>query len=308
MRADLLRAAAGRPVLATPVMREADRTAMIAAPPTGQQAQTRPTARVAPPPRRGNAWVAVALTLLGVLAVGALGIGLYVANHNKTEVPVPDLKGRTAVDANQLVVSAKLKPEPSNVTDPSCTQNTVIDQNPAAQTKVNEGAPVQYRVCAGPGSTSVPQLKGLTKADAEAALKANNLVANFTTVSSGAPANTVIDSDPKSGTAVQANSTVRVTVSDGKLKNLPNVVNSSADDARGALQSAGFNNIKEVQRDTADPNKVGVVLDQDPNGNTTQDPTKITVTIFVGHLSTPTGGPTSAPPSPTATPSAKSGG
>src|SRR4051812_32237051 len=125
MRADLLRAAAGRPVLATPVMREADHTAMIASPSANRGASTQLTARVAPPPRRSNTWIAVALTLLGALAVAALGIGLVVANrHGQTLVPVPDLKDRTAAEANQLLVNAKLKPVSSNITDPACKPNT----------------------------------------------------------------------------------------------------------------------------------------------------------------------------------------
>src|SRR5436190_2388902 len=52
MRADVLRAAAGRPVMATPVMRDDERTAMIAPPPPRVGPATRPVARVAPPRRR----------------------------------------------------------------------------------------------------------------------------------------------------------------------------------------------------------------------------------------------------------------
>jgi len=48
MRADLLRAAAGRPVSAPPVMTEAERTAMMAPPPRAMTAPQRPVARVAP--------------------------------------------------------------------------------------------------------------------------------------------------------------------------------------------------------------------------------------------------------------------
>jgi serine/threonine-protein kinase len=280
--------------MATPVMREADRTAMIAAPPASRGGPpTRPTARVAPPPRRGSTWVAVALTLLGVLAIAALGIGLYVANNHKAEVP--DLKGHTAVEANQLVVDAKLKPEPSNITSSACTLDTVVNQNPGPNAQVNEGATVQYQVCVGPGDTTVPQLIGLSRAAADQALKANHLTGNFADVNSEAPAGTVVDANPKPATSVKENSVVQVSISRGNLKKVPPVVGKSAADARAALSQAGFK-FKEVPDDTNDPAQAGKVVTQDPDGNTTADPGKVTVTIFVGRVVAP-------PTTPSATPS-----
>ena len=305
MRADLLRAAAGRPVLATPVMSEQDRTAMISAPPVNRGGPpTRPTARVAPPPSRGNTWVAVALTLLGVLAVGALGLGLYVFNHNKTEVQVPDLNGLTAVQANQQLANAKLKPNPQNVTNPDCKQDTVTGQNPQAASKVDEGSTVSYTICVGPGSTTVPPLTGLSRDNADATLKNSHLTASYVTVDSDQPANTVVSSDPKQGTTVKAGSSVTVNLSNGKLKKLPSVVGSSVDDAKATLAAAGFTKVSTVQQDTNDSGKVGVVTGQDPDGNSLQDPSKTTVTIFVGRSPTPSAPPTTSGPTATASPNA----
>jgi serine/threonine-protein kinase len=297
MRADLLRAAAGRPVMATPVMREAERTAMIAAPPANRGGPpTRPTARVAPPPRRGSTWVAVALTLLGVLAVAALGIGLYVANNHKTEVPVPELKGRSAVEANQLVVAAKLKPEPSNITSPDCAQNTVVTQNPTANAQVNEGTTVQYQICAGPGDTTVPQLIGLSRAAADQALKANHLTGTFVEVNSDATAGTVVDANPKPTTSVKQNSAVQVSISKGNMKKVPSVVGKTTAEARAALSQAGFK-VKESTQEAGDPTQVGKVISQDPDGDKIVDPTKVTVTIFIGKAAAP---PVPPPSTPTA--------
>src|SRR5690606_4552964 len=92
MRADLLRAAAGRPVLATPVMRDAE-TMLL-----GQEGQG---ARVGDPERRrASTWVLVALGVLGVLAVVALIIGLILSNRASEEpVAVPALIGMTEDEA-----------------------------------------------------------------------------------------------------------------------------------------------------------------------------------------------------------------
>jgi serine/threonine-protein kinase len=308
MRADLLRAAAGRPVMATPIMRDDERTAMIAPTMVRNGAPTRPTARVAPPPRRkNNAWVAVALTLLGVLAVAALGIGLYVANHNKPQVPVPDLKGQTSDEASRLLNQAKLKPSPTQFNDPNCQQNTVTDQTPAANTKVDEGTTVSYKICLGPGQTSVPQLIGLNRQAAEQALAANNLVGKFTDVNSDQPAGTVVDSDPKPGTPVKQNSTVNVSVSKGNQKKVPPVVGKTEADAKAAIIAAGFK-VNEVSQETTDSTQIGKVVNQDPDGGTVADPAKTTVTIFVGKSVAPTSHPTTPNPTASATSSSGTGG
>src|SRR5256885_1834628 len=108
MRADLLRAAAGRQVMATPVMNEHERT-MIAAPPAARVAgpSTRQAGRYTPPPRRNNTGLVVALTLLGLLAVAALGTGLYLANRTQTTV-VPTLIGKTKDEAQAALADKHL--------------------------------------------------------------------------------------------------------------------------------------------------------------------------------------------------------
>jgi serine/threonine-protein kinase len=294
MRADLLRAAAGRPVLATPVMREEDRTALIAAPPAGRSGPpTRPVARVAPPPRRNNAWVPIALTLLGVLAVGALAVGLYLANH-KPLVTVPNVQGRNAAEAESMLTQAKLKPSPSDYTAPDCAQNTVSDQNPTPNAQVEPGTAVGYKVCLGPGQTSVPPLAGLSRQDAEQTLKAANLVGHFTDKDSDQPAGKVIDSNPKSGTQVRQGSTVEVSISKGNVKKVPDVTGKSEADAKAAIQAAGFT-VNVVPQPVNDPAQAGIVQGQNPDPETIADPGKTKVTIFVGKASAP---------SPSAVPSA----
>src|SRR6266508_1366113 len=72
MRADLLRAVAGRAVLATPVMREDERVTMLAPPMVRTMPPARQPSRVAERRRRSSAWVVVALALLGVLAAAEL--------------------------------------------------------------------------------------------------------------------------------------------------------------------------------------------------------------------------------------------
>jgi serine/threonine-protein kinase len=294
MRADLLRAAAGRPVMATPVMRDEERTSMIAAPPaTRSGPPTRPVARVASPPRRNNTWVAVALTLLGVLAVGALAVGLYVANH-KSAVAVPDIQGRNPADAESLLTQANLKPSPTEFHDPNCAQNTVADQTPTANARVEPGTVVQYKVCLGPGETRVPPLVNLSKDDAATQLANVHLKAKFVEVDSDKDAGQVVSSNPATGATVRENSEVIVNISKGNRRKVPEVGGKSEADAKAMIQAAGFK-VSVVPKETNDASQVGVVTGQNPDGETFADPGKTTVTIFVGK--------SAPPPSPSAGPS-----
>ena len=110
MRADLLRAVAGRPVLATPVMNDNPNTVIETAPRMGPNG-ARPTspARVGNPQRRrASAWVMVALSLLGIVAVIALGTGLYLTSRTQT-TKIPDVSGKSVSLATGQLQAHSLK-------------------------------------------------------------------------------------------------------------------------------------------------------------------------------------------------------
>src|SRR5256886_4278172 len=109
MRSDLLRAAAGRPVLATPVMREVETAPLPPQPPrlvgnrtTGTMARVGNTQR-----RRTSTRVLAALSIPGMLAVIALGVGLYLAGRPQA-TPVPSLIGLTQPEAQAQLAEEKL--------------------------------------------------------------------------------------------------------------------------------------------------------------------------------------------------------
>jgi len=294
MRADLLRAAAGRPVLATPVMREDERTAMIAAPSAANTGpMTRPVARVGPPPsRRGNAWIAVALTLLGLLAVAALGTGIFLANRTD-KVPVPKLLGLTAQQAENELTRSKLKGAPGNVAGTDCTKDTVVEQNPQPQSKVEQGQTVAYQICTGPGKQVVPPVVDKSKDEATQLLTAKGLKATYSDADSERPAGTVISANPPPNTTVDEGSTVKLTLSKGNLRKLPAVVGLTEQAAKGQLSNNGFKNVTVVRRDADDPGQVGKVVGQDPESGIL-DPKNTTVQLIVAQAVTPN---SPAPPS-----------
>jgi beta-lactam-binding protein with PASTA domain/predicted Ser/Thr protein kinase len=298
MRADLLRAAAGRPVLATPVLPQAERTAMIAASAASTTGTMRPVSRVAPPPnRRSNAWIAIALALLGLLAVGALGTGIYLANR-ADKVPVPRLLSLTGQQAENELARSKLKGAPGNIAGTDCKRDTVIEQNPNPGTKVEAGQTVAYQICTGPGKQVVPPIVGQTRDQATQQLSTKNLKAAYADVDSEQAAGTVISSSPPPGTTVDEGSTVKLNVSKGNLRKLPSVINQTEQSAKSSLAGAGFKNVTVVRRDADDPSQVGKVIDQQPAGGVIDPKTIIQLIVAQAVSQTPSTAP--ATPDPTA--------
>src|SRR5439155_12179304 len=114
--------------LATPVLRGADPPPLAPQPPrvVGNR-HTGTIARV--PPRRGpSSGALIALTLLGVLAVAALGVGLYLASKPQLSA-VPQLVGLTSAQAQIKLEQAKLNGKSTTVAG-NCDKDKVISQDP----------------------------------------------------------------------------------------------------------------------------------------------------------------------------------
>jgi eukaryotic-like serine/threonine-protein kinase len=297
MRADLLRAAAGRPVYAEPVLREtelAHTTAMRSSGP----ARTATGARVGQARRRRTSgWAIGALVALAVLAATAITAGLILVNQHKT-VLVPRLVGQNREQAAVLLSSAGLKAQATARTGATCAVNTVLDQNPAPNSRVNPDSTVEYFYCAGPAQVVVPPLVSLPKDNAEQQLKDKKLTWKEVPQHSDKAAGTVLAQDPAAGKTVAENTVVTLTVSLGDRRLMPNVSDGSLDEngAMAVLRNAGLTHVEAVPRDTNNPAEIGKVIGQDPDPNTLVNPNE-QITIYVGKAPEPTGPPTSPPPS-----------
>jgi eukaryotic-like serine/threonine-protein kinase len=276
MRADLLRAAAGRPVLATPVMDQ--QTALL-----GDQAGGAAVGDA--DRRRASNWVLIALGALGVLAVIALIVGLVLTSlAGDDPVPVPDVVGMTAEQAEAEIITAGLEPEAGEpVPSGECTRDEglVEEQDPAAGgDPVAPGSVVVYRVCAPPGEVRVPPVVGLPEADAVQLLEDAGFEVEVQYVDSDEPAGRVVASDPAAGQMWPEGDTVVLQVSEGTLTTVPDVVDRPLNEAQAILTNAGFEvNAVPSSDDATSPDQVGRVQSQDPEGGQTAA-RESTVTIF----------------------------
>jgi beta-lactam-binding protein with PASTA domain/predicted Ser/Thr protein kinase len=301
MRADILRAAAGRPVHAEPIMQHAEpgQTNQLGRPGPGGQ-RPMPARVGGPQRRRTSGWAIAALTALAVLAVVALVAGLIVSQQ-PSKVTVPQLVGKQRTVADQLLRDAKLVPSGKGENNPSCTPNLVTSQDAAAGSKVDEGGTVPYKFCLGPGQVAVPAVLNQDQKTASDELTAAKLVPQAKQVDSDKPAGTVVATDPVVGTSVAQGSTVTLSISKGNLKAVPPLAGKgySANDAALVVTTSGFpggSKLVTVQTPTTNPAEANKVINQDPAAGTLVDPTTTVIRIFVGKYDAPA---SSSPPPPT---------
>jgi serine/threonine-protein kinase len=152
------------------------------------------------------------------------------------------------------------------------------------------------------GSTpqvAVPTVQFKNEADATRVLDQAGLKAQRSPQPNDqAPAGIVFDQDPKPGTKVDKGSTVTIKVSQGPAPGtVPDVTGYKVDDARKALERAGFT---VSVRNVYDPSPVGEVLDQSPKGGTqSAKGANVRLTVSRGPQPTTTTAVVTLPPSTT---------
>jgi beta-lactam-binding protein with PASTA domain/tRNA A-37 threonylcarbamoyl transferase component Bud32 len=263
MRDDLMRAAQGRPVGASP--RVGDTTVMPAVGPATAAGEVR---RKAVPQRRGvPAWVWVVVFAL-FLAIGfgaAWALGLFGAGS----VKVPNVGGMTAAVARKAIESAGLKV--GNVDtkpDDTVEEGKVVSTDPAIGASVPKGQAVDIVLSAGPTLVKVPPVVALTEGEAIAALQAAGfdvalpIQREFT---DKYDAGFVSQQEPLANSSAPKGSKVTIYVSKGvEMVPVPYVVDKTKADAITALQKAGFTVAPKDQFSATVP--IGKVVDQKPAG------------------------------------------
>jgi serine/threonine-protein kinase len=312
MRNDLLRAVAGQRVEATPVMGDAEKTAIIGAPPGGYghydeerwDEDDEAAAR-----RRKRRIVAIVAVLGALLLAGAIALALTVNNDEDPpptaqQVPVPQVVGAQQASAEDLLTESNLEvgevtPRP---TDDEAQVGVVLESTPAPGAAVDEGTEVDLVVGAAPDTIAVPPVVGLSLEDAQEALTRAGFTGSVNTeqVDSAEPENTVTAADPESGTSVPPNTAITLSVSDGTVE-IPNVRGQTRDEARQTLRDAGLSNITETSVERSDVAE-GIVIGTEPGaGSQAGSDDEITLLVAVPVPSEPTPTPT---PTETATPTA----
>ena len=187
-------------------------------------------------------------------------------------VPTPDVVGKTQGDAITDIQAAGLRVgKIDQVADAKIPVGQVIAQTPPAKEIAALGAGVDLKLSMGPPVTTVPNVVGKTKGDAEKALKDAGFTTVATEVFSDTPSGQVASQAPAAGVALGTGAAVTLSVSKGPLSvtKVPDTVGKNEADATKLLKDAGF----AVSTDQAYSPTVatGTVLAQTPPGGVYAD-------------------------------------
>ncbi len=231
-----------------------------------------------PPPRRKRPrwlWLAAAAVLL----IGAVvAMALLVAPPDRTQVP-------NVVGSSISVATQRLQSEGFEVTpvrdNSDKPRNTVIGQQPAAGSVIDKGSTVTINISDGRAITAVPDVAGNGRRAARKALiDAGFLVDEVPTPSDSVKVDRVISQEPSGRSQAEQGTTVQILISTGPEQiAVVDVTGKSEDDARTALEGAGFK-VAVEQKEDADKDP-GTVLSQQPAEGRAARGSTVTITVAI---------------------------
>jgi beta-lactam-binding protein with PASTA domain/tRNA A-37 threonylcarbamoyl transferase component Bud32 len=267
----------------SPARRFADADEFIAALQTGHLEP------IAPPPalppvaevweeeRRGRRWW---VWLLVVLALAAIALGIYLVLKPQ-QLEVPNVIGRKEATASQILQNRGFEVNIERVANADVERDEVAAQDPRPKTQAPEGSTVTITVSTGPGEASVPDVHGLTRADAEDQLRTAGFEPKVEQVfSADVRKGRVIDTSPPQGSLIERGSSVTLRISRGpEQAAVPDVVGETEDNARNAIESAGLRVGEVTEKETVDKDP-GTVLEQSPaSGKTVAKGSAVKLTV-----------------------------
>ena len=169
MRADLVKVHSGETPDAPKILTDADRTSFMSATPSHDR-----TERIDPVhqpryeerERRGSVgrWLA-AVAILAVLTV-VVTIAINTFGGSTREVQVPDVSGQVSADAIATLQNRGFKIRTQQKADSVVPPDHVINTEPEANTSVAAGDEITLNLSFGPEQREVPDVSGLTYAEA----------------------------------------------------------------------------------------------------------------------------------------------
>ena len=222
-------------------------------------------------------------------------VDLWVSKGTET-VTLEDFKGWTPDEVLAWLKDNGLLGAQKSGKSESVPDGQVYKQDPVAGSTVNKGDQITYWVSSGKPQATVPDLSGMTQADAQTALTDAKLtLGNVTTEpSTDVAAGQVIRQDPAAGTKAAQGTAVDIVVSSGSPTpsvspspsptetaagvTVPNVYGMDSTSATDELQQAGFGVLIKQKAGTGQPS--GTVVKMFPDaGSVVAAGTSIVITI-----------------------------
>jgi len=269
MRADLVRVHSGEKPEAPKVLTAAERTAMMA---RGSGPRTDPTGSAVTAAfnygggRRGGAvgrWL-IGAAMLAILTV-VVTVAINLAGGKPRAVQVPDVRGQLSADAVATLQNKGFKVRTQQKPDSTVPPDHAIGTAPAGSATAAAGDEVTLNVSTGPEQREVPDVAGLSYADAVKKLTA----AGFGKFKQTPAPSTPEQKDKVLSTLPAANQTSAITneialvVGTGpEMRAVPDVTGQNVDQATKNLNTVGFPTVLTSAVDSPQP--AGEVIGSDP--------------------------------------------
>jgi serine/threonine-protein kinase len=201
-------------------------------------------------------------------------------SSGKPKVTMPSVVGRSRDAAVKELTNRQLDATVVEVNSQR-PSGIVTAQDPRPGTVLVAGSSVRINVSKGVKPVAVPSVIGQSYDVAAAQLQAAGFTVGRVEVDSDRPAGEVVSQNPPGNSTASRGSSVTLSVSKGPTtETVPDVSLQPVADARATLRAAGFK-VQVVKEETDDESLDGIVMFQDPPGDTQADP-KSAVTITVG--------------------------
>jgi eukaryotic-like serine/threonine-protein kinase len=228
--------------------------------------------------KRRRRWII--LGLLAAVLVGLLAI-LLINRLGTEQVLVPAVTGKDVERAADELEAAGFEVEVDEFAN-DATRGRVLEQDPLAGEKAEEGSTVTLSVSAGPGQGTVPDVVDQPEDEAISELEdAGFRVKSERETSSDIGEGNVIRTAPSAGIRAKRGSIVTIVVSTGpKLVTVPDVLNQSAASARSELEAAGL--LVDVESEESDAALDTVISEEPGAGSRVEEGERITIVVSEG--------------------------
>ena len=187
------------------------------------------------------------------------------------EVTIPEVAQRPVQEVVPQLEALGLKVVQQQQPDPQIAAGLVISSDPIAGKRLPRDSEIHLVVSSGKPIIGVPNVMGMSGADAQRALQDAGLTVNpqhTSKPSTAEDSGKVVATDPGPGAQIPSDRPVTLTVGSGPEEiSVPNVVGQNVDSARSALEGAGFR-VDTTEVDSSEP--AGQVLSQSTAGGQSQ--------------------------------------
>jgi serine/threonine-protein kinase len=209
-------------------------------------------------------------SVLAVVALMALGMVAYTFFSGKS-VSVPDIKGKSVAEATTALQKVGLNLEvEKEVNSTEVASGLIITQNPESGTELKSGKTVKVTVSRGVKTGTVPNVIGMSEAEAVKAIEAANFVVGEIKreYNNNYNSDIVFQMSPTANTTANEGTKVTIYVSKGEdVVSVTSVIGQTESDAKNTITNAGLtvgNVTYETNKDYAE----GIVIKQTPTDGT----------------------------------------